>query len=141
MTEKSSNFHLQNQFHSTSHGKHSLSEIKWDRKSTNSNFQSNLKNHHHCTERELLKKSFQMVNQANKTISKAFPLWEISFVISHGFLHIFVSIWAQNDPFLRCEFLTIVQRGNSIFYQCFVTKQYLLTNSLCSLCGRWNLPL
>ena len=125
MTRKSSSFHPQNQFHHTPHGKDSLSEIKWGRKSTSSNFQSGYQNHTRCPERELLKKSIQMVNHKIKTISTAFPLWEISFVMFHGFLYIFISILTQNDPFLRCEFLAIVQRGDSIFYKCFAAKHYL----------------
>ena len=136
MTEKSSRSHLQNQFYNTSHAKVCVSGMKCVSKSTNSYFQSGCQNHPHCPERQLLKKSFQMMNHGIKTISTAFPLWEISFVMSHDFLYVFMSFWTQNDPFLRYEFLAIVQRGNSIFYQCFATKQHLLTNSSCCLCVR-----
>ena len=69
----------------------------------------------HCPEKELLKKTFQVVNHVFETISTPFPLWEISFVSSYCYFHLFLSFWTQNDPFLRCDFVAIVRGAIQFF--------------------------
>ena len=136
MTTIVSSYVTQSQFINQPTLKTSFIDFTCLQQSTNLNFQITTKYHPHCPKRILVKDSIKMVNHACNTISIPFPLWEISFVRSCRYFCIFMSFWTQNDPFLRCEYLAIVQRGNSIFWQFFFIKQYLFINRLCSLCGR-----
>ena len=126
----------QNQFQNIPTNEFSSDVVKCRSESTKSILQFVTQNHPRCPKRELPKNSIQLVNHGVKTISIAFPQWEISFVGSRLYFQVFMCFWTQNDLFLRCEYIAIVQRIVSIFAKCFVAKQYLFANRLCSLSGR-----